>query len=71
MLRGRRTKHWMRSFYAVRSAMRLRKASLDPKATQDYWQAGRSVGGIHDVKPVAQVMREFGVALKLRSTEAP
>ncbi|HSK19451.1 MAG TPA: nitronate monooxygenase family protein [Longimicrobiales bacterium] len=68
MLRGRRTKHWMRTFYAVRSAMQLRKASLDPNATQDYWQAGRSVDGIHEVKPVAQVMREFGD--KLRATEA-
>jgi nitronate monooxygenase len=63
MLRGRRTRHWMRSFYAVRSAIQLRKASLDPKATQDFWQAGRSVAGIHAVKPVAQVMREFADAL--------
>ncbi|HSJ32695.1 MAG TPA: nitronate monooxygenase family protein [Longimicrobiales bacterium] len=68
MLRGRRTKHWMRSFYAVRSAMQLRKASLDPNATQDYWQAGRSVEGIHEVKPVAQVMREF--EMKLRAADA-
>jgi nitronate monooxygenase len=64
LLRGRRTKHWMRTLYAVRSAMQLRKASLDPNATQDYWQAGRSVQGIHEVKPVAQVMREFGAALQ-------
>jgi nitronate monooxygenase len=63
MLRGRRTKHWMRSFYAVRSAIQLRKASLDPKATQDFWQAGQSVEGINAVKPVAQVMREFADAL--------
>ena len=63
LLRGRRTKHWMRTFYAVRSAMQLRKASVDPSATQDYWQAGRSVHGIHEVKPVAQVMREFAAAL--------
>lgn len=76
MLRGRRTKHWMRSFFAVRSAIQLRKASLDPNATQDFWQAGRSVHGIRDVKPVAQVMREFAEALEAvvpphRSAEAP
>jgi nitronate monooxygenase len=64
LLRGRRTKHWMRTLYAVRSALQLRKASLDPNATQDYWQAGRSVQGIHEVKPVAQVMREFAAALQ-------
>lgn len=59
MLRGRRTKHWLRMFYAVRSAVQLRKASLDPKATRDFWQAGKSVAGIDEVKPVAAVMREF------------
>jgi nitronate monooxygenase len=63
LLRGRRTKHWMRSFYAVRSAMQLRKASLDPKATRDFWQAGRSVGGIDRVESVAEVMAAFRSAL--------
>jgi nitronate monooxygenase len=59
MLRGRRTKHWMRAFYAVRSAIQLRKASLDPKATHEFWQAGRSVAGINSVKSVASVLGEF------------
>jgi nitronate monooxygenase len=59
LLRGRRTKHWMRGFYAVRSAMQLRKASLDPKATRDYWQAGKSVQGIDDVLSVADVLASF------------
>jgi nitronate monooxygenase len=64
MLKGRRTKHWMRSFYAVRSAMRLRRASLDPKATQDYWQAGRSVAGVTEVLPVPQVISRFADAAR-------
>jgi nitronate monooxygenase len=62
LLRGRRTKHWMRNFYAVRSALQLRKASLDPKATRDFWQAGRSVGGITRVASVAEVMAAFRAA---------
>ena len=44
MLRGRKTKHWMRTLYALKSLRQLKHASLDEKA--DYWQAGRSVGGI-------------------------
>ncbi|CAN5871346.1 nitronate monooxygenase [soil metagenome] len=64
MLRGRRTKHWMRSYFAVRSAMRLRKASIDPKATQDYWQAGRSVAGIHRVEPVNRIISAFADAAR-------
>jgi nitronate monooxygenase len=63
MLRGRKTKHWMRAFYAVRSAVRLRKAALTPNATQDYWQAGRSVAGIDSIKTVAEVMSEFKAAV--------
>jgi nitronate monooxygenase len=59
LLRGRRTKHWMRGFYAVRSAVQLRKASLDPKATRDFWQAGKSVSGIRNVQTVAEVLGSF------------
>lgn len=62
MLRGRRTKHWMRGFYAVRSAIQLRKASLDPNATRDFWQAGRSVADIDSVQPVADILAGFAAA---------
>jgi nitronate monooxygenase len=62
MLKGRRTKHWMRSWFAVRSAMRLKKASLDPKATQDYWQAGKSVAGVTEVRSVADIIADFAGA---------
>ena len=64
MLRGRRTKHWMRMFYAVRSAMLLRRASLDPSTPQDYWQAGKSVRGIDSVRSVADIMTEFATAAR-------
>jgi hypothetical protein len=32
-------------------------------ATTEYWQAGRSVAGIHDVRPAGQVVREFAAVL--------
>jgi nitronate monooxygenase len=63
LLRGRRTKHWMRAFYAVRSAVQLRRASMDPTATADFWQAGRSVAGIDAVESVDAVLRGFAAAL--------
>lgn len=60
LLRGRRTKHWVRSWFAVRSAIKLRRAATSPSATpQDFWQAGRSVAGVHSVEPVAAVMAAF------------
>ena len=62
MLKGRRTKHLMRTIYAVRSAMRLKEASLHGGSSSDYWQAGRSVDGIHSVESAADIVRRYGAA---------
>jgi nitronate monooxygenase len=62
MLRGHRRKHWMRTIYALRSIVQLRRSSVTSGAPVDYWQAGKSVGGIDSVLPVAQVMRSFRTA---------
>ncbi len=56
MLRGRKRKHWMRMFYALKSAWQLKRASLDETGTRDYWQAGRSAGDVHDIRSVAEVV---------------
>src|SRR5258705_68951 len=51
LLRGRKTKHWMRTIYALRSAWQLKRASLaggaGEKTSKDYWQAGQRVAGIY------------------------
>jgi len=60
MLRGRKTKHWMRTWYALKSLRQLKHASLDEKA--DYWQAGRSVGGIASIEAVASIVGRFKIA---------
>ena len=61
MLRRRRTKHLMRTIYALRSLWQLKRASLDGGGA-DYWQAGKSVDGIHAVEPVAAIVRRFAEA---------
>ena len=58
MLRRRRTKHLMRTIYALRSLWQLKRASLDG-AGADYWQAGKSVDGIDRIEPVAAIVRRF------------
>lgn len=63
MLRGRRRKHWMRTFYALNSVRRLKKSLMTSDVSTDYWQAGRSVAGIHEVKPAGEIVREFAAAL--------
>ena len=60
MLRGRKRKHWMRTFYALKSLWQLKRSSMDEKA--DYWQAGKSVSGIHSVLPAGEIVRQFRAA---------
>ena len=59
LLRNRRTKHWMRSFYALRSLRTLKHASLKGSAYRDYWQAGKSVETIVEVEPAGEIVRRF------------
>jgi nitronate monooxygenase len=63
MLRGRRRKHWMRTWYALNSVRRLKKSLMTDDVRTEYWQAGRSVAGIHEVKPAGDIVREFAAAL--------
>lgn len=62
MLRGQRTKHWMRMFYGVRSFWKLKRSLMASSAASDYWQAGRSVAGIHSVEPAGDIVRRFAAA---------
>lgn len=63
LLRGRKTKHWARLFYSLRSVWQLKRASLQGARYQDYFQAGKSVGGIDGVEPAGEVVRRFAAAL--------
>jgi nitronate monooxygenase len=63
MLKGRKTKHWIRTWYALNSIRRLKKSLMTEDTSSEYWQAGKSVAGIHEVKPAAQIVREFASAL--------
>lgn len=63
LLRGRRTRHWMRTLYALRSLWQLKRASHDPTGEREYWQAGRSVEAIDRIEPVADIVGRFREAL--------
>jgi len=64
MLRGRRTKKWMRSFYGLKSIWQLKRASLDESGERDYWQAGKSVAGIDKIEPAGEIARRFAEAAR-------
>ncbi|HET9426262.1 MAG TPA: nitronate monooxygenase, partial [Gemmatimonadaceae bacterium] len=63
LLRGNRTKRWVRTWYALTSLRRLKRSALSSRGATEYWQAGKSVGGIHSIRPVAEIVREFEAAL--------
>src|SRR5205809_3072440 len=62
LLRGRRTKHFMRTLYALNSAWRLKRSLLDGASSKDYWQAGKSVAGITSIEPAGAIVRRFAAA---------
>jgi len=64
MLKGRKTKHWMRTWYALSAGPRLKKSLMTGDASSNYWQAGKSVAGIHETKPARQIVEEFAAALE-------
>jgi len=63
MLRGKRTKRWMRTLYALKSLWQLKRASLDETGDKDYWQAGKSVAKITSVEPAGAIVRAFQKAV--------
>ena len=63
MLRGHKTKHWMRTIYTLQSIWKLKHASLQGAHYRDYFQAGKSVSGITAIRPAADIVSEFAAAL--------
>ncbi len=59
LLRGHKTKHYMRMFYTLKSAWQLRKASIQGGSYRDYFQAGKSVAGVKAVEPVRNIIARF------------
>lgn len=59
LLQGRRTKHWMRTFYAVMSAMKLKKSNLKGSGYKQFYQAGKSVETIDGLLSVADIYEEL------------
>jgi nitronate monooxygenase len=62
MLKGRRTKHWMRMVYQLQSLWKLKRSSLRSFSYRDYLQAGKSVEGVTGVESVAEIVGRFAAA---------
>jgi nitronate monooxygenase len=53
----------MRLLYTLVSARQLKQANLRGLSYKDFWQAGKSVDGIHRVEPAGDIIRRFEAAL--------
>ena len=61
LLRGKRTRHWMRLFYAVKSFWQLKRSLTDEE--KELWQAGKSVAGISRIEEAGEVVRRYAAAV--------
>ncbi len=59
LLQHRLTKRWMRLWYTLRSVRRFKQMTLHGGTSKDYWQAGKSVHGIHAVESVQDIIERF------------
>lgn len=64
LLRHPKGKHYARMYFSLKSIWQLKRASLQGMNYKDYWQAGRSVGGIDAVEPAGDVVRRFADAAR-------
>jgi len=58
----------MRTWYGLTSLRRLKSGLTKDSGAGEYWQAGKSVAGIRDVRPAGEIVREFAEALSAART---
>lgn len=63
LLRGHKTKHWMRALYSLQSIWKLKRAAMQGLTYKDIFQAGKSVAGIGSVQTVAEIVAACAGAL--------
>ena len=66
-LRHPRLKHYARMYYSARSIFELRRASLQGVSYKDFFQAGKSVGGIETIESAGNIVRQFADAARVRA----
>lgn len=69
LFQGRRTKKWIRTYFALRAIRSLKQTSIQGEGRADdpataIWQAGMSVAGIDAVEPAAAIVTRFANAAR-------
>jgi len=58
--RFRKTRHWIRFLFNLKSVRSMKRSNLKGLSTKDYYQAGKSVAGIHSIEDAGEIVRQFG-----------
>ncbi len=59
LLKNRKTRHWMRALYTLKSIRGLKRSSREGLGNKDVYQAGKSVAGVHEIEPAAAIVQRF------------
>jgi nitronate monooxygenase len=59
LLSNSRTKHWARMFYSLRSVWQLKRSLQKGADYKEFFQAGKSVSGIHEIESVDTIIRNL------------
>ncbi len=62
MLKGRKRKRLMRTFFFLRSGLKLKQSLFRPISEKDILQAGKSVDGIHEIQNAGDIVRACATA---------
>jgi nitronate monooxygenase len=63
LLRHSKAKHYMRMFYSIKSIWQLKQSNRRGMSYRDFFQAGKSVAGIHTIERTADIVARFSLAL--------
>jgi len=67
LLKGSRTKRWMRGWYMLQSLRKLKRSAGDSGSDPGYWQAGRSAGSVTEIRPAARIVHDYETAAREES----
>lgn len=70
LLRHPKAKHYVRMYYSAKSIFQLRKANAQGMSYKDYFQAGKSVDGVHAIEPTGVIIERYAAAATAAASAA-
>lgn len=59
LFRYRKSRHFLRFLYNLKSVISMKKSNLRGLSTKDYYQAGKSVSGIHQIEDAGAIVEKM------------